>query len=283
MLIAQITDLHIGFEQGKADEYNLTRLERVVECLTDGPNRPDLLMMTGDLTEFGDAESYSRLADAVGRCPFPVWAMAGNHDLRAPLLEAFPATPVNDGFVQYALELEGFRLIALDTVEEGRHGGAFCKARAEWLSRELSAHPEVPTVIAMHHPPFETGLAWVDCDRREPWIARFAEAIAGHGQVRAIVSGHLHRNIQTLWNGFAVSVCASTAPLLALDLNPVNPDRPDGRAMVSAALPAYALHRWDGRGLITHYDAVGDFPVMARYDKGMQEVVRMINSERRGR
>ncbi len=246
MLIAQITDTHIGFDRDNPGEYNMVRLAAVLDRLTDGPNRPDLLLMTGDLTEFGDAPSYARLADAVRGRPFPVWAMVGNHDEREPLLAAFPETPLADGFVQYALEFSGFRLLVLDTLEPGRHGGAFCEVRAAWLAAQLAAKPDTPTLIAMHHPPFESGIAWLDSDARETWIGRFARTVAGHGQIRAIVSGHLHRTIHTLWNGMQLTVCSSTAPTVGLDLRPIDADRPDGRAMIVDELPGYALHRWDG-------------------------------------
>lgn len=283
MLIAQITDLHIGVEPDNPEEANMQRLGAVLRRLTKGPNRPDLLLMTGDLTESGDAESYARLARAVSGCPFPVWPIVGNHDARGPFLDAFPHTPHDDGFVQYVIEGDGLRLVLLDTLEEGRHGGAFCAKRAAWLEAQLAAAPDTPTVIAMHHPPFASGIDWLDGDARAPWIMRFADAIAGHGQVRAILCGHLHRTIQTLWNGAALTVCASTAPLVALDLNPVDPDQPDLRAMITREPPAYALHRWDGERLVSHFESIGALDVLARYDASMQGAVRTIRDERRGR
>jgi 3',5'-cyclic-AMP phosphodiesterase len=280
MLIAQITDIHIGFDRGNPDEHNMQRLRTVVQRLVEGPNRPDLLLMSGDLTEFGDAESYARLAEAVAGCPFPVWPMTGNHDERAPLLAAFPQAEANGGFVHYAIELGHLRLLVLDTLEPGRHGGAFCEARAEWLATQLVADPRTPTIIAMHHPPFESGIHWLDSDAREPWIARFAEAIAGHPQVKAIVAGHLHRTIHTAWNGLSLTVCKSTAPAVALDLNPIDPEQPDGRALITDELPGYALHRWDGERLITHFESVGAGTVLARFDDKLQPIVRLIYDER---
>ena len=283
MLIAQITDIHIGFDRGNPDERNMQRLKAVLKRLVDAPSRPDMLLLTGDLTEFGDAESYARLADAVSICPFPVWPMAGNHDERNALLAAFPQTPSEGGFVHYALEAGGICLLLLDTVEPGRQGGGFCEAREAWLKAQLAARPDIPTVIVMHHPPFESGIAWLDCDTDEPWIARFSEAVVGHRQVRAILSGHLHRTITTVWNGASMTVCPSTAPLAALDLTSVDPDRPDGRAMITDELPGYALHRWDGERLISHFECAGDWEVVARYDEGMQPIVRLIDRERKQR
>lgn len=283
MLIAQITDLHVGFSGSASGGYNTHRLRAVIQRLVEGPNRPDLLLMSGDMTEFGDGPSYSRLAEMVRGCPFPVAPMVGNHDMRAAMLEAFPDCPSAGGFVHYALDVGELRVLVLDTLEEGRHGGAFCDRRAAWLSAELEAHPDRPTLLAMHHPPFESGIAWLDSDEREPWIVRLAETVAGHRQIRGIVAGHLHRTIHALWQGIPVTVAGSTAATVALDLNPADPDKPDGRAMITSELPVYALHRWDGRRIVSHVESVGALDVLARYDETFQEVVRVIDSERPGR
>lgn len=280
MLIAQLTDIHLGFERGNPDEPNLRRLKAVLAHLAQGPNRPDLLLLTGDLTEHGDAASYRALAGAIADCPFPVWPMLGNHDDRQVFFETFPQAAGPDGFAHFAIALEGFRILALDTHQPGRHGGGFCEARAAWLREELTQHPEVPTLIAMHHPPVASGIAWMDPDPAEPWIARFAEAIADQHQLRAITCGHVHRPIYTGWNGVPVMVCPSVAPALALDLSPVDPAVADGRALIVDAPPAYALHRWDGRNLVTHIEQVPGGAVLARFDAGLQPMIGAMMGER---
>lgn len=281
MLIAQITDLHVGFEPGKPEEFNMHRLNAVVRRIVEAPTRPDFLVMTGDLADRGDRESYDRLAETVAICPFPVWPMAGNHDLRQPLLGAFPDTPCPDGFIQYAIEGKDARMIVVDTLEPGRHGGAFCETRAAWLTAELARQPDTPTIIAMHHPPFESGISWLDGSANDPWMKRFVQAIAGHGQVQAILSGHLHRNIHTVWNGLSLNVCAATAPIVALDLRPIDPVAPDNRAMITDEAPGYALHYWDGERLVSHFEAVEDHQVLARFDDSFEAMVKLLDAERR--
>src|SRR3546814_7594609 len=105
VLIAQITDLHVGCSGNSSGGYNTHRLRAFIQRLVESPNRPDLLLMSGDMTEFGDGPSYSRLAELVADCPFPVAPMVGNHDMRAAMLETFPDCPSDNGFVQYALNL----------------------------------------------------------------------------------------------------------------------------------------------------------------------------------
>jgi len=279
MLIAQITDLHLGFDEGNPVEFNRKRLDAVLKVLVEGPNRPDMLLVSGDLTDRGDDESYRRCADALAGCPFPVYPTVGNHDLRAPFSRYFPKVPVVDGFVQYSLRHDGLRLIVIDTHEPGRHGGGFCARRAAWLTARLAEDRDTPTVIVMHHPPLDVGIEWMATHVGEPWVARFVQAIAGQRQIRAVLCGHLHRAIVAPWHGVTVIVCPSTAPQVALDLNPIDPEVPDHREMIVAEPPGYALHRWTGQELVTLFDTVEDHVVLARFDEKLQPLVRGLRAE----
>lgn len=283
MLIAQITDLHLGFEPDNPEEPNARRLKAVIKSLVTGPHRPDLLLVTGDLVDRGDAESYARVVEALKPCEFPVWACPGNHDDRTNFARAFPDMPFADGFVQYCIAGEGMRLIVLDTLEVGRHGGGFCAARARWLAERLSEEPSTPTIIVMHHPPFDAGIDWMSTRASEPWVGRFAATIAGHNQIEAILCGHLHRPIAARWRGITAAVCPCVATPLALDLRPIDPDHPDGRALVVNDPGGYALHRWTGDTLVSHFDAGIEHQVVARFDEAMQPFIRMMLAEQHAR
>jgi Icc protein len=279
MLIAQISDLHIGFHPGDPDDYNLSRLKRVIDRLVQGPNRPDLMIVTGDLSEHGDPASYRRLADLFETCPFPVHAIVGNHDDRTSFSRAFPDVPTPAGFAQYEVALGGLRLLMLDTLEVGRDAGGFCDVRAAWLMARLDEAPEMPTVIAMHHPPFDIGIDWMRTVPHEPWVARFADAIAGHAQIRAIVTGHVHRPIVSQWRGVTVTTCPSTAPGLVVDLRPIDTDAPDHRAMVAGDAPGFTLHRWHGGEWVTFFDVAEDAAPLLRFDAKAQAMVRHLMNE----
>ena len=112
MLIAQITDLHLGFDPDDPDEFNRQRLDRTLAALCVLHPTPDLLLVTGDIADNGDdGLSYRRYAEAIGVLPFPAWPMMGNHDSRAPFLAQFPETGTADDFIQYEIDAGPIRFI----------------------------------------------------------------------------------------------------------------------------------------------------------------------------
>jgi 3',5'-cyclic-AMP phosphodiesterase len=281
MLIAQVTDIHIGFapEDG-ADELNRRRLVAVLERIVSGPNRPDLLVLSGDLTEHGDHQSFADVAALVGELPVPTWPMVGNHDHRDNLRRTFPQANTGDPFVHHAIDLDGLRVLLLDTLEPGRHGGAFCEARARWLADQLDAHPDTPTLIFMHHPPIVSGVSWMDPAPNEPWIERFGAVVEGRRQIVRIQCGHLHRPVQASFRGIPLGITASVAPLVAMDLRSIDPARPDARDLITTEPPGYALHCWDGRDLVTHHEYVNGWDVLASYTEQLQPMIQAMFAER---
>ncbi|WP_108812507.1 metallophosphoesterase [Sphingorhabdus sp. Alg231-15] len=280
MLLAQVTDIHLGFDPDNPSEFNRKRLDQALKVLCEMTPRPDALLATGDLVDRGDQESYQRLEEAFADLPFPVHMCLGNHDLRAPFQKQFPDVPMADGFVQYEIDEGPLRLLILDTLEEGRHGGAFCDVRAKWLADRLSEKQDKPTLLILHHPPVESGIAWMNTDPREPWVSTLADTIAGHDQVKGMITGHLHRNISTSFEGTSLSICASTAPQVAFDLEPIDPENPDGRNMIVADPPAIALHWWNGKQLVSHFETAEEHVMLARYDENLQPLVRALLAER---
>ena len=283
MLIAQITDLHLGFDPTDPDEFNRQRLDRALAALCVFHPTPDLLLVTGDIADNGeDRFSYARYAEAIGVLPFPAWPIMGNHDSRAPFLEQFPETGTADGFVQYEIDAGPIRILMLDTLEEGRHGGAYCETRAAWLAERLDSAPERPTLIALHHPPIDTGIDWLTERPDSGWIARLHDVLVGRPNIVGIIAGHVHRPITTQFAGHSLFVCPSTAPQVALDLTPIDPEAPDGRPMIIADHPYFAMHWWNGQGLISHLITAEDDEVLASYTPQLQPLVKMLAAEKKG-
>ncbi|HET9355379.1 MAG TPA: phosphodiesterase [Sphingomicrobium sp.] len=282
MLIAQITDLHIGFDRDNPHELNVRRLNMVIDELNERVPRPDLLLVTGDLVENGDDKrAYRHMESLVKRWQGPLLWAVGNHDDRANLLAVLPEVPVDEhGFIQYEAEFGGLRFVVLDTLDPGRHGGMVCETRGKWLRARLREKKEVPTVVVLHHPPVDTGIAWMSALPCEQWVQRLESILKPAKQVVGLISGHVHRPISTSFAGKRLIVAPSTAPQVALDLDDVDPQHPDGRALIIADAPAYALHYWDGRTLLTHFEIAGPRNVIASYNSNVQPMMTAFLRER---
>lgn len=282
MLIAQVTDLHLGFQPDDPAELNRQRLDAVLAALLALNPRPDLLLATGDLSEHGSIASYQTLQAIAQALPFPVLFALGNHDKRANFRAVFADVPVSAcGRVQYAVTHGPLRFVVLDTLLDDHHGGALDDGQAAWLDATLCADNR-PTILVLHHPPIETGNGWMTEDIDAPWVQRLAAVVRRHPHIIRMVAGHLHRAIVTGWHGTTLAVCPSTAPQVAIDFRSLDPEQPDGRDMIIAEPPGFAVHWWSGGDLVTHYGTGGDHPVLARYNTRMQATVRHILAERGG-
>lgn len=282
MLIAHITDLHIGFDRDNPHELNVRRVNMVIDQLSEMTPRPDLLVVSGDLVENpDDKRAYRHMEALVKRWRGPILWAVGNHDDRANFLEVLPEVPTDDnGFIQYEQEAQGLRFIVLDTLDPGRHGGMFCELRAKWLKARLREKKDVPTIVVMHHPPVDTGIPWMSALPCEQWVQRLDAVVRPARQVVGLVAGHVHRPIATGFAGKRLVVASSTAPQVALDLDDVDPQHPDGRALIIGDAPGFALHFWDGEALLTHFDIAGPRNVIASYNSNLQPMMKAFLEER---
>ena len=167
-----------------------------------------LVVVTGDLTHWGEPEAFESLAQTLAPLRPPLHLMIGNHDDRETFKRCFPDQPIDElGFVQSTLDLEIGRLIFLDTVLDGSHAGRYCETRCAWLARQLeaAAAADLPVFLFMHHPPFEIGLPPVDrIALQEP--EAFAATVAPHaGRIRHLFFGHIHRPMAGSWQGIPIS------------------------------------------------------------------------------
>ncbi|MET1537547.1 metallophosphoesterase, partial [Burkholderia sola] len=115
--LAQLTDLHIR-EPGRLTYRRIDTaryLESSVQSVLALPQRPHALVITGDLTDFGRPAEYVHLRSLLAPLgELPIYLLAGNHDDRDALRAAFPehAWLRSEGFIQYAVDIGGLRLIA---------------------------------------------------------------------------------------------------------------------------------------------------------------------------
>jgi Icc protein len=262
MLIAQLTDLHVrppGQPANRVAETNMF-VERAFRAVADFTPRPDVILLTGDLTECGLDAEYANLTRLIRRfLPSAVRLLVipGNHDRREKLRECLahlPNVTADPVYVQYAVEDFPVRLVMLDTLVPGAGHGELRPEQLRWLDRTLAQVPGKPTLIGMHHPPFACGIAHMDRIRLQD-AAAFVEVIARHKQVERIVCGHHHRAITAKVAHAIASISPSVAHQVEMSLHPDDPG-----ALIFEP-PAFQVHRWTAEdGIVSHTVYVERFP-----------------------
>ncbi|MEO0938315.1 MAG: metallophosphoesterase [Pseudomonadota bacterium] len=205
----------------------------------------DALFITGDLSDWGDAEDYTRLREMIAPLPMPVHLMIGNHDDRAAFLNAFPELQGAGGFVHYRAPLPLGTALCLDTWEPQTHAGHFCAARAAWLAEQLEAC-EGPVWLFMHHNPVPLRVApmdeimLLDANRFAQTVQPFAS------RIRHIFHGHCHLPLSGSLHGIPFSAPRGTN-------HAAFPDFSATTFLTSAPLPeAYAVVFADAASVMTH-------------------------------
>lgn len=252
MLIVQLTDTHVvaqgrGAYQDQVDTNGM--MTKAIDRVNALCPRPDCVIITGDLTDHGRPDEYTELVRQLERLELPFYLVIGNHDHRETMLAAldYPHLVGVGPFVQYTVEDYPVRLIVLDSTSDEHHMGEFCEARRAWLEARLAEAPERPTVVALHHPPFDTGITLMDA-AGPGWAQGLIETLARYPNVERVLCGHIHRPIQALVGGRLVSVCPSTAHQVTLDLGV----EPSEGGFFEMEPPGFQLHLWRNGRMVTH-------------------------------
>jgi 3',5'-cyclic AMP phosphodiesterase CpdA len=258
MLIAQLTDTHL--KPGGRPAYGRVDTAGLLVAAIDHVNAltpaVDAVILSGDLTDTGTAAEYAVLRPLLNRLRMPWYAVPGNHDradaLKAAFGDVVPFAPAVD-FAACVVEDFPLRLIGLDSSVDGVPWGMIGTAQLAWLDATLAARPDAPTLVFVHHPPFETGIGHMDVQNLSDGEALIA-VLRRHPQLRHLACGHVHRAIDTMIDGVPVSIAPNAAHAVTLDLSPAAP------STFTMEPPAIRLFHLNPAGrLISHLTYPGRF------------------------
>lgn len=269
MLIAHVTDPHLGLDTTALPGHPgpEAALRRALAHVRQLKPLPDVLLLTGDLTDSGSPQDYQALKGMLQQeLPAPseggplVLAIPGNHDApavaRHMLSDLMPvATDAPEDHACTHSKLGLMHFIGLDTVVPGQPYGLLDNAQLDWLGAQLRACSGEPTVIFMHHPPMLSGIDAMDSCGLLSDRARLAQLVAAHGSVQLIAAGHLHRPLMGSLGGTPVLVAPSSSHQIDLNLQPHAP-------LACGLEPAMVgLYRYTpGEGVVCHFSYVDRFP-----------------------
>ncbi|MEM7176137.1 MAG: metallophosphoesterase [Pseudomonadota bacterium] len=210
MKLIQLTDIHLttlGNTIGGRDPN--ANFERALSHALARHGDAEAIVITGDLSDWGDREDYERLRARIGRSPIPVHLCIGNHDDRETFLGVFPHLCDENGFVQQVIPLSRGTAVLLDSWGPETHAGHFCETRAAWLDAQLTAL-EGPVWIFIHHNPAPTHIGPKDkimlLDE-----GRLGRVVGAHrGKIGHLFHGHCHIPLAGSFHGVPTSAPRGT-------------------------------------------------------------------------
>ena len=216
--IAHLSDTHyLGGRRPLYGAVDTDRtLARALEQLERSGTNPAAIVITGDLADLGEPDAYQRLrgelqpvADRMGSNI--IWVM-GNHDERAPfaaaLFDSETGGPAPDAPQDRIYDIDGLRIIALDSSVPGYHHGELTDDQLSWLEEVLAIPAAHGTLLALHHPPLPSPIEIMSIIELQDQ-QKLADVIRGT-DVRGILAGHLHYSTHGTFAGIPVSVASAT-------------------------------------------------------------------------
>ena len=188
------------------------KLSELFSELEASGSRPEAIVFTGDLADRGEPDAYAKLRaivePAARRLGAEVIWVMGNHDdrgtFRDTLLDEAPST----GPVDRVHDINGLRIISLDSTVPGHHYGTVADDQLAWLADVLSTPAPHGSILAMHHPPVPSVLDLaVTVELR---TQRELAAVIRGSDIRSIIAGHLHYSTTATFAGIPVSVASAT-------------------------------------------------------------------------
>lgn len=211
--VAQLSDTHLFADpMGKLAGMNTAAsLQAVIQQLLQAPITTDLLLLTGDLSQDESVVSYQHLQNRIASLDCPSYWLPGNHDnfdnLQTALTESNHST--QNCSTQQSFQRGGWKFLLLNSQKAGHVEGYLSSQTLMWLELELQQSPELPTLIALHHPPFPVGSPWIDSISLQQPEALIT-ICNRHPQVKLVLSGHVHQAAQFQMGGVCYLTCPST-------------------------------------------------------------------------
>lgn len=219
-----LSDLHVVPEgqlvSGQLDTAHLLRM--AIDTLIrrrDAIGPVDAVLVTGDISDDGSAESYKIARRELERLGHRLLVVPGNHDGREAFRAGFANLPEMrpTGLIDWIADIGDTRVIGLDTLIEGKGGGVLRDESLALLSEALAGAGGRQTLVALHHPPLRTGIRFMDAIGLDNPKALEAVLDRHDAPVR-VLAGHVHGVYHGLLGRHPVVTAPSCCSAFALDL-----------------------------------------------------------------
>jgi len=208
LTILQISDLHILAKEGKFMEGVETEqsFKQLLKYIHSVFKEIDLLLVTGDLAQGPCQSSYQRIYQALKQYQTRTICLPGNHDDFRLMQQIISGKQVN---CNKHIQFKYWQIISLNSKKAGSTGGHLDSSELDYLTDTLDKHPELNTLIAVHHHPIPTGSLWMDTMTIENNHELFS-LLKAYPKVKAISCGHIHQEMELTTNNTLILGTPST-------------------------------------------------------------------------
>lgn len=233
LVIAQLTDTHLFADEDQTlkDCPTVLSFQAVLDSVAQLQPQPNLLLLTGDLSQDETLSSYHQLHSRITPLGIPTYWIPGNHDQSLTDMEQTLCTaPISP---KKCFQAGGWQFILLNSMLHQQVQGELSAEALATLDQQLQDSP-LPTLIALHHPPLAIASAWMDAIGLQNREALFA-VLDRHPQVKLVIFGHIHQEFDRVRQGVrylgAPSTCVQFSP--NVDEFAIDGDRQPGFRLIS--------------------------------------------------
>ena len=187
----QLSDAHVGFN-GPPDPLGTQAFERAVAMINALPQRPDLVLFTGDLTHDTEdrdvhVQRMKQFQEISKKIHVPVIkCVPGEHDAG---LDSGALYREFFGESHYSFDHRGVHFVALDNVSRAKP--EIGVEQLAWLKKDLARFPKTaPIVVFTHRPLFDLRPDW-------EWFTSDGDdvmnVLSAYDNV-TVLYGHIHRD-----------------------------------------------------------------------------------------
>jgi 3',5'-cyclic AMP phosphodiesterase CpdA len=211
-LFVQLSDTHIGFHKDANPDVSGT-LTRAIELVNGLPERPSLVLHTGDITHLSKPEEFDLASQLLsGLRAGDVHTVPGEHDVAdvavSEYFSRFGQPSDNRGY--YSFDHAGVHFLALNNVMQAKDGGlgGLGGEQVAWALADLKGRSSSTPIVVFAHMPLWTIY--------QPWGWGTADSAAVLDSLRrfgsvTVLNGHIHQIIQKVEGNIRFHTARSTA------------------------------------------------------------------------
>lgn len=216
----QVTDPHL-FKSEKGELLGINTqaaFEQVLNEIKQSDFDYEFALATGDLVQDSSDEGYLRFCRTIEKLGKTVFWIPGNHDFQPKMFEILTQQNGNINPKKHILAGEHWQILMLDSQVFGVPHGLLGQYQLDWLSAKLKEHPERYSLIVLHHHILSTYSAWLDQHNLRN-AHELAYVLSPFRNVKGILYGHIHQQVDSEWKGYQVMATPSTCVQFKPDNN----------------------------------------------------------------